>query len=138
MTEVALSFILLIGAGLMLRSVLALARVNPGYDPNHVLTFFVRPQARQPAQRAAFMKQVRDRLLAIPGVIGATAATPLPLDGGLRNGRWGTEAAIADPGTFRQADIRLILPGYFDGSPVGGRDAARGGSTERSGASRRC
>ena len=111
--EVALSFILLIGAGLMLRSVLALSRVDPGYDPNNVLTFFLQSQARQPAQRAAFMKQVHERLLAIPGVVDATAATPLPLDGGTMNTRWGTEAAVTDPGTFRQADLKFILPGYF-------------------------
>jgi predicted permease len=113
-TEVALSFILLIGAGLMLRSFVALGRVNPGFDPNNVLTFFLQPQAREPGQRAAFMQQVRQRLLAIPGVVGATAATPLPLDGGLINGRWGTEAAVADPSTFRQGDYRFILPGYFE------------------------
>jgi len=111
--EVALSFILLIGAGLMLRSVLALSRVDPGYDPNNVLTFFLQSQARQLAQRAAFMKQVHERLLAIPGVVDATAATPLPLDGGTMNTRWGTEAAVTDPGTFRQADLKFILPGYF-------------------------
>jgi putative ABC transport system permease protein len=113
-TEVALSFILLVGAGLMLRSVLALGRVNPGYDPTNVLTFFVQPQAQQPEQRAAFMRQVRERLLAIPGVVGATAATPLPLDGITVNGRWGTEAAVSDPSAFRQADFRFILPGYFE------------------------
>ncbi len=112
-TEVALSFILLVGAGLMLRSVLALTRVDPGYDPNNLLTFLLRAQAPQPAQRAAFIKQVRERLLAIPGVAGVTAATPLPLDGGIANGRWGTEAAVADPGRFRQADIRFIQPNYF-------------------------
>jgi predicted permease len=113
-TEVALSFILLIGAGLMLRSIIALGRVDPGYDPNNVLTFALQAQARQPEQRAAFMVQLRARLLAIPGVIGATAATPLPLDGQLVNGRWGTEAAVADPSTFRQANFHIVLPGYFE------------------------
>jgi len=113
-TEVALSFILLVGAGLMLRSMLALGRVNPGYDPNNVLTFLVRTQAQQPEQRAAFMRQLRARLIAIPGVVGASAATPLPLDGVTVNGRWGTEAAVSDPGAFRQADFRFILPGYFE------------------------
>ena len=113
-TEVALSFILLIGAGLMLRSFVALGRVNPGYDPNNVLTFFLQPPQRQAGQRAAFIKQVRERLLAIPGVTGATAATPLPLDGGIVNGRWGTEAAVADPSAFRQGDFKFVLPGYFE------------------------
>jgi putative ABC transport system permease protein len=113
-TEVALSFILLVGAGLMLRSFVALGRIDPGFDPNHVLTFGLAPQARQPGERLAFMQQVRDRLLAIPGVTGVTAATPLPLDGQLVNGRWGTEAAVADPSKFRQATYHFIIPGYFE------------------------
>jgi hypothetical protein len=44
----------------------ALGRIESGFDPNHVLTFGLAPQARQPGERAAFMQQVRDRLLAIP------------------------------------------------------------------------
>jgi putative ABC transport system permease protein len=111
---VALSFILLIGAGLMLRSVVALARVEPGYDPNNVLTFLVQSQARQPEQRAAFMQQLRARLRAIPGVVDATAAVPLPLDGQLINGRWGTDAAVTDPTTYRQANYHVVVPGYFE------------------------
>jgi putative ABC transport system permease protein len=113
-TEVALSFVLLVGAGLMLRSFVALGRVDPGFDPNSVLTFFLQPRAQQAGERAVFMQQVREHLLAIPGVIGATAATPLPLDGLLINGRWGTEAAVSDPSTFRQADFHVVLPGYFE------------------------
>jgi putative ABC transport system permease protein len=113
-TEVALSFILLVGAGLMLRTVVALARVNPGYDPNHVLTFVLQSRAPQAAERALFNQQVRERLLAIPGVSGATAATPLPLDGTLINGRWGTEIAATDPSKFRQANFHGVLPGYFE------------------------
>ena len=113
-TEVALSFILLIGAGLMLRSVLALGRVDPGYDANHLLTFVLAPQARQAGERAEFMRQIRERLMAVPGVTAVTAATPLPLDGGLINGRWGTEAAAADPAKFRQAAYHIVLPGYFE------------------------
>ena len=113
-TEVALSFILLVGAGLMLRSFMALGRVNPGYDATNVLTFVLAPQARQAGERAAFMQQVRDRLLAIPGVAAVTAAVPLPLDGQLINGRWGTEAAAADPAKFRQATYHFVIPGYFE------------------------
>jgi putative ABC transport system permease protein len=112
--EVALSFILLVGAGLMLRSVLALAQVKPGYDPNNVLTFILQSRSLQAEGRAVFNRQVRERLLAIPGVSGATAAAPLPLDGQLTNGRWGTETAVADPSKFRQANFHSVLPGYFE------------------------
>ena len=113
-TEVALSFILLVGAGLMLRSVLSLARVDPGFDPNHVLTFVLQPRSRQAEERAMFNRQVRERLLTIPGVDGATAVTPMPLDGLLINGRWGTETAVSDPSKFRQANFHVVLPGYFE------------------------
>jgi putative ABC transport system permease protein len=112
--EVALSFILLVGAGLMLRSFVALGQVHPGFDPNNVLTFSLPAPFPQPAQRAAFKKQVRERLGAIPGVAGVTAAVPLPLDGLFFNGRWGTEAALADATQFRQANIHIIMPGYFE------------------------
>jgi|KBSMisStandDraft_5_1062788.scaffolds.fasta_scaffold17287_5 putative ABC transport system permease protein len=113
-TEVALSFILLVGAGLMLRSVLALARVDPGFDPNNVLTFVLQSRSRQAEERAVFNRQVRERLLTIPGVEGATAVTPMPLDGLLINGRWGTETAVSDPSKFRQANFHVVLPGYFE------------------------
>src|SRR5262252_1501360 len=76
-TEVALSFILLVGAGLMLRSVLALSRVDPGFDPNNVLTFILQARSRQAEERAVFNRQVRERLLAIPGIEGTTAVTPM-------------------------------------------------------------
>jgi putative ABC transport system permease protein len=112
--EVALSFILLIGAGLMLRSIIALSRINPGFDPDKLLTFFVQPQARQPGERQAFMQQVRQRVSEIPGVVGVTAALPLPLDGQLINGRYGREPAASDPAAFRQANYHAVLPGYFE------------------------
>src|SRR5262245_55283830 len=112
--EVALSFVLLVGAGLMLRSIVALARVHPGFDPEHVMTFILQPQARQAEQRAATMQQLRERLRAIPGVVDASAVTPLPLDGQLINGRWGTESALTDPAKFRQANFHVVIPGYFE------------------------
>ncbi|HEX6049995.1 MAG TPA: ABC transporter permease [Gemmatimonadaceae bacterium] len=113
--EVALSFVLLIGCGLMLRSFLALHRVEPGFDPNGVLTFFIAGgQPGGPEARAAFARQLQERLRAIPGVTGVTAASPLPLDGGIANLRWGPEAAVTDPSRFQQANLHVVLPGYFD------------------------
>jgi putative ABC transport system permease protein len=114
MVEVALSFVLLIGSGLMFRSFLALVRTDPGYDPAGILTFSV-PTPRGPAQqRAAFIQTLHDRLAGLPGVQAVTAATPLPLDGLLANARWGTEAAVADPTRFQQANLHMVLPGYFE------------------------
>jgi putative ABC transport system permease protein len=113
--EVALSFVLLVGSGLMIRSFVALQRANPGYDANGVLTFFL-PNLRMPAPEArqAFVRDLRARLLAVPGVEAVTAATPLPLDGRDALARWGTEEALADPTRFQQATVHYVQPGYFE------------------------
>jgi|SRR5687767_1695621 len=114
MAEVALSFILLVGSGLMIRSFLALQRTDPGYDPGGVLTFQVNPRVRGDTARAAFMQTMQERLRAIPGVEAVTAANPLPLDGQFGTARWGTEDAAADPSRFQQANVHFVLPGYFE------------------------
>lgn len=77
--EVALSFVLLIGSGLMLRSFLALQRIDPGYDAHGLLTFslFGLP-GNTPAENAASMRRVEDALSSITGVEGVTAASPFP------------------------------------------------------------
>src|SRR6266404_9344652 len=113
--EVALSFVLLIGSGLMFRSFLALQRIDPGYDPNHLLTFVVAGgRGPTPEQRAAFMHGLQERLRAIPGVQAVSASTTLPLDGSANAIRWGTEQAKADPSKFQAADVEIVLPGYFE------------------------
>jgi len=114
MAEVALSFVLLVGSGLMIRSFLALQRTDPGYNPNGLLTFQVNPRARGDTARAAFMQTMKERLSAIPGVEVVTAASPLPLDGDFATARWGTEDAMSDPSRFKQANIHVVLPGYFE------------------------
>ena len=115
--EVILAFVLLIGSGLMIRSFLALARTDPGFDANGVLTFVLQPQGlglNTDTLRANWVREMRRRLEAIPGVSGVTAAGPLPLDGGVANARWGTEEAQADPSKFQQANVHAVLPGYFE------------------------
>ncbi len=69
--EVALAVILLTGAGLMLRSLAALLRVDPGYNPNHAITFSLSlpsTGATTPAETRARLRQFDDRMRAIPGV----------------------------------------------------------------------
>jgi putative ABC transport system permease protein len=115
MAEVALSFVLLIGCGLMIRSFVALQRTNPGYDPKNVLTFEAdNPFGQTPDARAAYQRRLRERLMALPGVVGVTAANPLPLDGGIANSRWGPPEAAGDPSKFQQANAHFVLPGYFE------------------------
>ncbi|HXA53142.1 MAG TPA: ABC transporter permease, partial [Candidatus Acidoferrum sp.] len=114
--EVALCFVLLIGSGLMFRSFLALQRIEPGFDPHHLLTFQIlggRP-GQQPAQRAAYERQLQAKLASIPGVQSANAGLFFPLTGGYSPIRWGTEAAAGDPSKFQAADFQIVLPGYLE------------------------
>jgi predicted permease len=113
--EVALSFILLVGCGLMLRSFIAIQSASPGFNPDNALTFVVQnPRLQQPDARRDFMQQLQQRFIAIPGVEDATAVFPLPFDGLVANLRWGTEAAATDASAFQQAQLHIVLPGYFE------------------------
>jgi predicted permease len=114
--EVALSFVLLVGSGLMLRSFVSLSHVDPGFDPNGVLTFTAGPSAilRTPDARQAFTSNMKKHLEGIPGVTAVTAALPLPLDGRDLNMRWGLPNAAEDASRFRQATVHFVIPGYFD------------------------
>jgi predicted permease len=114
-TEVALSFVLLIGSGLMLRSFIALQRTDPGFNSQGVLTFLLPiTTARNPQQTGAVTRDLRDRFRAIPGVTAVSAASSTPLDGVSPLARWGTEEAIADPNRFKQGNAIAVLPGYFE------------------------
>jgi putative ABC transport system permease protein len=115
-TEVALSFVLLIGSGLMFRSFLELQRINPGFDSRNLLTFLLigGPPGRTPDQRAALQRETRRALSSMGGVESVSAAFPFPLAGGFNPVRWGLEAALADPSKFQAANWQIVLPGYFE------------------------
>lgn len=115
--EVALSFVLLVGSGLMFRSFIELRRVDPGYDPHGLLTFLLIGDARgfQPQRRLAFLHEIQGRLRAMPGVESVSASNFFPLkEGFFGGGRWGAEQARADPAKFQAADFQTVLPGYFE------------------------
>src|SRR5581483_4869654 len=121
MAEVALSFVLLVGSGLMLRSFFELQHTNPGFDANRLLTFELDGNdggGQKPEERAVAVRKIQDRLRAIPGVEGVTAAVPFPLAGGFSPIRWGLGDALADPGRFQAADFQIVLPGYFEAMRV--------------------
>jgi putative ABC transport system permease protein len=116
-SEIALSLILLIGAGLMVKSFQRLQQVNPGFNAENVLTARLSlPDVRypQPINVASFTEQVIDRIAALPGVESAAAIANLPLGG---NG-WSNSFAIEGrpplpPGEFIAADNNRITPDYF-------------------------
>jgi putative ABC transport system permease protein len=114
--EVALSFVLLIGSGLMFRSFLELQRVRLGYDSSSMLTLQILNNRRltTPEQRAAYTRDLQGRLSAIPGVESVTASNLLPLGGGYSPIRWGKEDALADPSKYQAVDSQIVLPGYFE------------------------
>jgi putative ABC transport system permease protein len=116
--EVALSFVLLVGSGLMFRSFLELQRIDPGFDPHNLLTVQVLGAGalggQKPEQRSAFIRQIEDRLRSIPGVQSVTASFPFPLTGNFSPIRWGTAEAASDSSKFQATDFQIALPGYFE------------------------
>jgi predicted permease len=118
-SEVALSLMLLIGAGLMIRSLWMLRSVDPGLDPSNVLTMTVGipvPSTRfpTPLQQSNFFNDVLRHVRALPGVESAGVIDALPLTGG------GSTQPIAIEGRPAQqmADqpevaVRTISPGYI-------------------------
>ncbi len=117
--EVALSLVLLIGAGLMLRSFTKLQQVDPGFDTDNVLTLSVPIpffKYRDPDARVAFFDRLRERLEALPGVESVGGVTPLPLAGG--DQYWvqpyGRDNATEEEWTQNRADYRAVVPGYTE------------------------
>ena len=118
-SEVTLSLVLLIGAGLMVRSFAAIQKVNPGFDAKNVVTFnapipFLKYLTSQ--LRATFVNQLGDRLAAIPGVESVGGVTPLPLAGGEQYsvGSYGKVGEADDVYRTNKADYKAVLPGYFE------------------------
>jgi predicted permease len=113
-SEVALSLILLIGAGLMIRSLLALRWTDPGFKPANVLTMTVPiPRSSDQAKRSRFYDEFLPRVAALPGVQSVAAIDNLPMMGG-------SEQPIAVEGRpvevfalQRNVSVRLATPNYF-------------------------
>jgi predicted permease len=115
-SEVALSLILLIGAGLMIRSFWKLQHVDPGVDTANTLTMSVglSPKYAEEAQQIAFFDRVLEQVRNVPGVVAVGGTTTLPLAGGGSTQPFTVEGqpavATADQPTAR---MRYISPDYF-------------------------
>jgi putative ABC transport system permease protein len=112
--EIALSLILLVGAGLLLRSFFRVIQADPGFRAENVLTLAVPlPQARfsDHPKRAAFAEQLVERVKALPGV--QAAAATLPLLGGWQSSFNVEGKPEPPPGQRPSADIARVTPDYF-------------------------
>lgn len=114
-SEIALSFVLVIGAGLFIKSFVRLIQVDPGIDPDNVLTLRLDlPESRYPEERqqVAFYDEVERRIAGLPGVESVGATTCLPLAGYKWTGDATVEGATADD-HLRELRHKEITPGYF-------------------------
>ena len=129
--EVAIAIVLLIGAGLMTRSFLALQAIDPGWNPAGVVTLEVSVAGTRhaaPGLRPPLYRQILDRLAAVPGATAVGAINHIPIAGDI----WGFPYSVegrppALPGESPVATYRAVLPGYFSAMRlplVRGRDVA--------------
>ncbi|MGH9901555.1 MAG: ABC transporter permease, partial [Pyrinomonadaceae bacterium] len=115
-SEVALALVLLVGAGLLIRSFLRLQEVAPGFDPRGVLAMqLALPQSKypEPQQRAAFYRQLTERLRDLPGVGSAGATAVLPLSGQNQSGSFRIEGRVVPQGqSLPHGDRWMTTPDY--------------------------
>jgi putative ABC transport system permease protein len=114
--EVALSMILLISAGLLIKSFSKLASVDPGFDAPHVLSMALAPWGRfkTEPEMVEFTRQMLERVRALPGVEAAGTTHFLPLGGaGSATGFWRADRERPQPGTSAVTEVACVMPGYF-------------------------
>jgi len=114
--EVALSLVLLAGAGLLLKSFALLLATDLGFNPSRVLTFNLmapRGAYAEPPQQARLFHDVLERLAPLPGVEGVAAVYNLPLGGGSTDGYFAIEGRAWPRDASPNADKQMISPGYF-------------------------
>jgi predicted permease len=133
--ELAFSVMLLIGAGLLIRSFIELQKVPPGFNPDHVISMRVSLRGLKYQMRddlIRFLASVHENVVRLPGVMEEAAVSSLPMSGALAWGGLDVEGYTPPPGQSPiQVDRRGATPGYFrtmqipllQGRPFADRDA---------------
>ncbi len=115
--ELALSVVLLVGAGLAMRSFVRLVEVNPGFRVDDQLTFLVvmpRAQYPEPPQMLAFAQRLIEQIASTPGVQHVGVTTHLPFSGQNMENSFGVEGLQTPPGAEQPvAGMRGVTPDYF-------------------------
>ncbi|MGC1423440.1 MAG: ABC transporter permease [Terracidiphilus sp.] len=115
-SELALSVVLLIGAGLLIRSFVRLQSVDPGFTANNVMSMAVvvsDPKYRDDKIMAGFYREVETRIAHLPGVVAEGAISALPLTGTIGWGGINVEGYTPPPGQELQVDHRIASVDYF-------------------------
>ncbi|MGC2272662.1 MAG: ABC transporter permease [Candidatus Sulfotelmatobacter sp.] len=113
-TQTALAMVLLVGAGLLLRSLLGLGRVDPGFAEHHVITFGLDLPGRYGhAERVEFYRRLLAQVRATPGVRSASAAFPLPLSAGDVKTSFDVEGRPIKPSERPVTTLHIIDRDYF-------------------------
>jgi Acidobacterial duplicated orphan permease len=115
-TEIALALVLLVGAGLLIKSFHRLQQVNAGFNPENVLSVpVVIPQSRYPDgnARVAFINRIMERMKALPGVQAVAGVTILPLSGEYSSASFIVEGQTVSPEGRNVANMRAATPDYF-------------------------
>jgi len=120
--QLALSLLLLVGAGLFARSLFNLLRVDPGFRTERLLTFSIDPRLNGYSKERGFalFHDLQERLSALPGVVAVGAASPGPLTHDNRGGNITVEGYQAREDEYTGASRHAVSPGYFHalGIPV--------------------
>jgi predicted permease len=114
--EVAISLMLLIGAGLLIRSFVRLQNVSPGFNPGNVISMRLGSSGRQFENRDAaveFFRQIGDRIARVPGVEMRGAVSALPFTSAVGWGSINVEGFTPQPGQELQVDQRAATTDYF-------------------------
>ena len=114
-TQIGLAVALLIGAGLLVRSLFVLLGVHPGVETQNLISLAtqVPPGVTKPEERSAFYSKIRERMLEVPGVLDVAAVTRLPLSG-QHLGSWLTIEGKPETKEIRpEVEYRGCTPNYF-------------------------
>jgi predicted permease len=114
--ETALGLVLLVGAGLLIRSFVSVLRVDPGFDAHQVLTarFTMGDTSYTHDRKIQFVREVVSRLNALPGVKSASAGWPVPLSGSDSSISFTVEGHPVAKADHPDESLGVALPGYFE------------------------
>ncbi len=125
-TQVALTMVLLVGAGLLIKSFIKVLEIDPGFRTESAVAMEISLSDEPPQRRAGFYQQVLERLAALPGVTAVGGVNGLPMVGGGADGQFLIdnnpalkgygEFRVASPGYFNAMGMRLVRGRLFDQS----------------------